>query len=336
MSVYNDKEEHLRLAVDSICNQTYDNIEFIIIDDASNNECKSLLNSLLEKWNNIKLLHNPENLGLTASLNRGLSEAHGEYIARMDADDFSTPDRIAKQVDFMEKRKDVDICGTGVISFGETQIFMSQHSGLDNKKAQCMLFFSSTLCHPSVMMRKSFLDKYGLTYDETVRKGQDYDMWERCSVHGKLAVMNEVLLYYRTHKAQISSQNRDEQEYSANNVRLRRLERLGIKPSDREWECHMALMKNYKSDVVQLEVKLWIQKLLEANKSVCLVDTKAFQKDLNSRYLMFCMRNNELSILFNITYWGTLLNIVCSRVIMNFKLLLYKQRINNYVDHVEA
>ena len=334
MSVHNEKEEHLRLAVESICKQTYNNIEFIIIDDASNLECKVVLNSLLGKWGNIRVLYNTENIGLTASLNRGLSEARGEYIARMDADDFSTPDRIVKQVAFMEKNGDIDICGTGVVSFGETQVFMSPHSGLDNKKAQCMLFYSSTLCHPSVMMKRSFLDKFGLTYDEAVRKGQDFDMWERCSVYGKFAILPDVLLYYRTHNAQISSKNKGEQEYYANNVRLRRLGRLGLNPSERELKCHMALMRNDASDVTKLEVKSWVNKLIEANKSIKLVHPITFERDLNLRFLLFCMRNKDLSVILNLKYWGALLNIVCSRVVMNIKLLLSKQRINHYVGNV--
>lgn len=334
MSVHNEKEEHLKLAVDSICKQTYDNIEFIIIDDASNDDCKAVLNSLLAKWSNIRVLQNTMNMGLTASLNRGLSVARGEYIARMDADDFSTPERIAKQVAFMEKKSDIDICGTGVISFGETQVFMSPHSGLDNKKAQCMLFYTSTLCHPSVMMRKSFLDNYGLTYDETVRKGQDFDMWERCSVHGRFAIMNDVLLYYRTHKAQISFQNRDEQECSSNKVRLRRLKRIGLNPSDSEFKCHMALIRNDNLDIAQQEVKLWMQKLIESNKTVGLVDSRTFQKDLNSRYIMFCMKKRDFSVLFNVKYWEILLESLLSRVIMNVKLFVFKVGINKYLNHV--
>lgn len=336
MSVHNEKEEHLRFAVDSICNQTYNNIEFIIIDDASNDQCKAVLNSLSETWSNIKVLKNTANLGLTASLNRGLSEARGEYIARMDADDFSTPDRIAKQVNFMEKRTDIDICGTGVISFGETNVFMSPHSGLDNNKAQCMLFFSSTLCHPSVMMRKSFLDKYGLTYDENVRKGQDYDMWERCSVHGKLAILNDILLYYRIHKAQISSKNRGEQEQSANKVRIRRLTRLGIQPSEREYECHMALMRKDNTDVTQVEVKSWINGLVEANKSIKLVNSSTFEKDLNARFFLYCIRQRDFSVLFKMKYWGALLSIAWSRSVMSIKLLLNKQRISHYLGYVKA
>lgn len=336
MSVHNEKEEHLRLAVDSICKQTYHHIEFIIIDDASNEECKSVLNSLVTKWSNIRLLQNTMNVGLTASLNRGLAEARGEYIARMDADDFSTPDRIAKQVDFLEKRTDVDICGTGVISFGETQAFMSPHSGLDNKQAQCMLFFSSTLCHPSVMMRKSFLDKHNLVYDESVRKGQDYDMWERCSVHGKLAILNDVLLYYRIHKSQISVKNRGEQEHSANIVRFRRLKRLGLCPSEREINCHNLLMKNDGSDISKTEVKAWMMKLIGANRSVRLVDSETFERDLNGRFILFCLRKKDFTVILNIKNWGFLADLIWNRFIMKFKLLKLSNTINKYVCFVEA
>lgn len=336
MSVHNEKEEHLRLAVDSICKQTYDNIEFIIIDDASNDVCKKVLNSLSITYANIKLILNSVNIGLTASLNKGLSEASGEYIARMDADDYSTPDRIAKQVKFLDQSNDVDICGTGVISFGETRVYMSPHAGLDNKKAQCMLFYSSTLCHPSVMIRKTFLDRYKLTYDETVRKGQDYDMWERCSVYGKFAILDEVLLYYRTHKSQISCQNRDDQDCSANMVRLRRLNRLGIIPTQREQECHLSLIKSVNTDITKVELQAWIKKLIEANKSINLVDAVTFENDLNIRYILFCIRRKDFSFIYNVKLWGYLVYIAWNRMIISFKLIILRDRINDYVFSVKA
>lgn len=334
MSVHNEKEEHLRLAVESICNQTYENIEFIIIDDASNDECKAIIASVIENNSKIKLLVNNENIGLTASLNRGLACANGDYIARMDADDYSAPDRIAKQVKFMNKRSDIDICGTGVISFGDNYKFMSPHLGLENNDAQCMLFYSSTLCHPSVMMKKTFLDKYHLKYDETVPKGQDYDMWERCSVYGKLAVMPDVLLYYRTHSSQISVKNLGEQEKYANMVRLRRLERIGIKPTEKERICHAALMANISINITQHEIKAWIQKMIAANKSIGFIDNKVLQKDLNNRYLLYRLRNRDYSVFFNISYWSLLVKNIYIRISMEVYLLIFKQRIRKNVCNV--
>ena len=335
MSVHNEKEEHLRLAVESICKQTYDNIELILIDDASDEECKAVIYSLISKWRQIKLLQNTTNIGLTASLNRALRVASGDYIARMDADDYSTPDRITKQVEFLDRRNEVDICGTGVISFGATQIFMSPHSGLDPKQAQCRLFYSSTLCHPSVMMRKSFLDKHNIEYDEAVLKGQDYDMWERCSVYGNLAVLKEVLLYYRIHNSQISFLNKDQQENSANIVRLRRLGRLGIKPTDREFKCHLALISGKSSEILPKEVNIWTQKLIKANKEKQLVDARTFEIDLDNRFFIFCLKMRKYSVFANIKYWYVFIRIICYRILMSIKLNSHRKIINKLTNNVD-
>lgn len=336
MSVHNEKEEHLRLAVESICKQTYDNIELILIDDASDGECKAVIHSLINKWSQIKLLQNTTNIGLTASLNRGLKFACGDYIARMDADDYSTPDRIYKQVEFLDNRNDIDICGTGVISFGNTHTFMSPHSGLEPKQAQCMLFYSSTLCHPSVMMRKSFLDEHNITYDESVLKGQDYDMWERCSIYGKLAVLKEVLLYYRTHTSQISFLNGHQQEHSANIVRLRRLARMGIIPTEREFRCHLALISGKDSELMPKEVYSWTQRLIEANNEIRLVDMRTLEKDLDNRFFLFCLKMRRYSVFLNIKYWYVLIRIISTRILMNIKLIIHRQKINKLINNVEV
>ena len=97
MSVYNG-ELFLQKAIDSILNQTYSSIQFIIVDDNSNEATKNILHSLQD--NRVEIIYNKSNLGLTANLNKSLLQCKGNYIARMDADDISLPDRILKQVLF--------------------------------------------------------------------------------------------------------------------------------------------------------------------------------------------------------------------------------------------
>ena len=102
IGVHNEKEEHLRMAFNSLFNQSYQNIEIIVIDDDSDDNCKSVLNDICNGIKNITIVHNKTNLGLTKSLNIGLQMAKGEFIARMDADDYSTYNRIEKQVDYLK------------------------------------------------------------------------------------------------------------------------------------------------------------------------------------------------------------------------------------------
>ena len=291
MGVHNEPENYLRSAINSICNQTYPHIEFIIIDDASNDTCKSSLIRLCSNKKNITLIHNKSNLGLAASLNIGIRSANGEFIARMDADDISVHNRIERQIEFMHEYPYVDILGTGVVSFGSKTIFMSPPSGYWPNIAKCFLFFSSTLCHPSVMMRKSFLDKFALEYDESIKAGQDYDLWERANVYGKLAVMKDVLLYYRIHDAQISSTRQTVQSQTAEMIQKRRLSRIGITPSTKEYKCHQLLCGGKDKNISYKDVKLWIEKILQCNAKVKFADNELLKKILQTRLTMFKMRN---------------------------------------------
>ena len=320
MAVHNEKEVFLRTAVGSIFGQTYPYIELIIVDHASGADCQAVVDDLCNGRKNVKLLHNETNIGLTKSLNRGLALAEGEFVARMDADDFSLPTRIEKQVGYLAEHPDVDIVGTGVVSFGAESIFMSPAFGYNNDEAQCCLFFSSTLCHPSVMIRKHFLDANGLKYDENVRTGQDYDLWERCSVYGRLAVMQEVLLYYRTHSAQISSTSNKNQNQTSEMVQKRRLVRLGINPTDKEYRCHQLLAGKTDESITPQDVESWIDKIVQNNQCQKLVNQHILEHDLNRRYTLYKMRNRVFLKNLSMKDFVFLSGIILGRVKTTLKL----------------
>ena len=178
----------------------------------------------------VVLIENQQNLGLTKSLNVGLSAAKGKYIARMDSDDISLPERFQRQVEFMEENYDVIVSGTWFEKFGTEQCIRKPRID-DFEMYRCQLLFSNspiTLCHPSVMMRKSMLDEYHIRYDETIKKSQDYAMWVECSKHGRIAIFEEVLLRYRTHVDQISVSKRNEQIEGVRAVFERQMKEFGI------------------------------------------------------------------------------------------------------------
>lgn len=329
MAIHNEPEDFLRVAINSIFHQTYNNIELIIVDDASDVACKSAIDKLCGDKLNVKIIHNHINLGLTCSLNKGLDAANGEFIARMDADDFSLPERFERQIAFFEANPDIEIVGTGVVSFGEVTKFMSPTNGYNNDEAQCNLFFSSTLCHPSVMIRKKFLDEHHLRYDENVKKGQDYDMWERCSEYGKMAVIREILLYYRIHSKQITSTNKAEQNNSADIVRKRRLGRIGICPSEKEYHCHELLASGVDKSVSFKDIERWIAKVLHNNENSGLVDSKTLQRNLQLRFLLYKFRNR---VGLGIKDVLPFCKVVFGRVTMNIKLKLMKNKISKFIS----
>ena len=118
MPTYNTELSILKEAVESILTQTVPDFEFIIIDDGSANGSDEYLNSLRDE--RIRIIRNPQNIGITKSLNIGLKEATGKYIARMDADDISMPTRFEKQYAYMESHPDVVMCGSWMEDFGQS------------------------------------------------------------------------------------------------------------------------------------------------------------------------------------------------------------------------
>ena len=169
MSTYNTETEMLQQAVESILSQTFREFEFLIIDDGSTNDSVDYLNSLQDE--RIRMIRNPVNIGITKSLNIGLKEAKGKYIARMDADDISLPTRFEKQYAYMEAHPDVILCGARVTFFDEDP---SQPTGdsrvvsSDMEKYRVtMLFFNPAPYHPTAVFRHQRLLEHHVTYDET-------------------------------------------------------------------------------------------------------------------------------------------------------------------------
>ncbi len=212
MAVYNG-EKYLREAIDSILGQTFTDFEFIIVDDASTDRSFEIAGAYADP--RINLVRSERNLGLTASLNRGLELARGAYVARMDCDDISLPERLAKQVAFMDANPEVGACSTwafdidsagGIIGKRETPV----GEQLEN------YFWRESLIHPAAMFR--FSPEAGPRYSTAVRYSQDYDLWLRIRAKHRLSNLAEYLLLYRVHEAGITLSNRDKQMRSAHGI----------------------------------------------------------------------------------------------------------------------
>jgi glycosyltransferase involved in cell wall biosynthesis len=203
MSVYNS-EKYLLEAIESILNQSYNNFEFIIINDGSKDNSLKILKKFQEKDSRIILI-NRGNKGLAYSLNEGISLAKGDYIARMDADDISFPDRFEKQIKAMEDRK-LDICGGTIKEFynnGKSRI--KQYPLYDNE-IKLSLISLSPFAHPAVMMKKNIFDKVKYNILEA---SQDYDLWAQIAINGfTMGNIEDIVLKYRIHDGQITVQKR--------------------------------------------------------------------------------------------------------------------------------
>ena len=194
MSVYNGMP-YLKEAVGSILNQTHENFEFIIVDDASKDKSWSYLNSLKDK--RIKLIKNKKNIGLAASLNKTLTKATGDYIARMDADDISLTKRFEKQIEFLLKNPSIDLCGTWAYLIDNTGNVIGEKKFYTNDQMiKRALAIYSPIIHPTYLAKKNFFKKlHG--YDKKFEYAEDYEILLRAKKDFKFANLPMRLFKWR-------------------------------------------------------------------------------------------------------------------------------------------
>ena len=189
-------ELYLKDAIDSVLAQTFSDFELIILNDGSVDKTEEIILSYNDS--RIVYVRNEKNLGLIGTLNKGMALARGKYIARMDADDISFPQRFAKQVKFLEENQEYVICGTSAYRF---------HEDISDKKAfnppltdeniRVRLFFNSGFIHPSVMFRANVIKDNHLSFSEDYKYAEDYFFWMDLLKFGKGFNLKEKLLYYR-------------------------------------------------------------------------------------------------------------------------------------------
>ena len=211
MSAYNEKESELRKSIESIIHQTYRDLEIIIVDDNPNNiELKKILDSLTDE--RIKLIYNEKNLGLVNSLNKALSVATGEYIARMDADDISFPDRLEKQMQCLQERH-LDLVGGWLVLIDDSEddkVTRKYEFPSSTEGITATIRFGSPIPHPTWLGRREVFDT--LNGYRNVRYCEDYDFVLRAAYHGfKLGNVPDYVLRYRIRSTSITNSNRNKQ-----------------------------------------------------------------------------------------------------------------------------
>jgi len=207
MSVLNGRR-YLGEAVDSILGQSFRDFEFIIIDDGATDGSGHLLDVYAQKDPRIRVIHQ-ENRGLTSSLNIGLGFVRGPYVARMDADDVSEATRLARQVEFLDRHADHIAVGTSahVIDEGGRIVGRINLGGEDRELAVRFLA-DNFMIHGSVMFR----GEHNVRYNNALRYAQDFDLWVRLRVLGKIANLSEPLYQWRQHSGAISARKTTEQK----------------------------------------------------------------------------------------------------------------------------
>lgn len=229
MPVYN-AETFVTQAVESILNQTYKKFEFIIIDDASTDSTPKILKAFKKKDSRITLIRNKANLGVTKSLNVAVIKASGKYIIRMDADDWSYPERFELQVKLMENNPEVVVSGSFVEvcdSDLKTKYLRKYHlKDIDIRKH---IFRYSPFAHPATIWKTSVLKKE--QYNETLTTCQDYELYFRVGKIGKFMNLDKPLLKLRLHDLSVSAVQNDLQWKNTVLIRFNAVLMLGYQMS---------------------------------------------------------------------------------------------------------
>lgn len=209
MSVFNGAQ-YLAGSVSSILNQNFTNFEFIIIDDASEDDSSSIVKKFASQDKRLKIIKNGRNLGLTRSLNEGLKVARGKYIARQDADDLSLPERLQIQYSYLENRPEISLIGSSAVLIDGQDKKIGHYLKKDNpQKTTRTLARRNCVLHPSIMFRNPHTKNFGVRmYREKFYYAQDYDLYlTLLTAGGKITNLPQCLIKYRYYRGSLSFQN---------------------------------------------------------------------------------------------------------------------------------
>lgn len=279
MPVYNG-ERFLSQALASIWQQTFTDFELLVVDDGSTDRTSEILDACRDR--RLRILRNETRLKLAGALNRGLTEARGQLIARMDADDLMRKDRLARQVEYMTRHPEVGCCGGWAKTFGaETNTVLRFPSKAEDIRAFCLFF--SPFAHPAVMFRRDWFSQEELHYDGSYYPTEDYELWARAVMRFPCGNIPRVLIDYRQHEKSMTGAEWSEMNAQTRRVQRGVLETLGLTPTEEELHIHRAASMGQlpASEESFHRTEAWLLKIAAANRESTLCSPSALESILN-------------------------------------------------------
>lgn len=200
MPVYNG-EKYLKQTIESVLGQSYSDFEFIIVDDGSTDSSVQIVRGFGDS--RIRLIQ-ANHGGIVGALNRGMEEAAGEYLARIDADDVCLPHRLETQLKYMESNDDVVVCGTWASTIDENGNVTGalEYPPVEDQEIRNYMILHNPFIHPSVMFRRKAVVEAGAY--KNFKHTEDYELWTRALCRGKGHNIPERLIQYRIHSSQVT------------------------------------------------------------------------------------------------------------------------------------
>jgi len=288
MPVYNG-EKYLSETIESILNQTFTDFELLILNDNSTDGTQAIIENYQQKDSRIKVIVKEANVGPANLRNEGFSLSKGEYIALMDADDIALPTRFEKQVQVLNAKPEVGVCGTWFTFFGGKKD-KTVRQPENHAKIKVSFLSSCSIGNPTVMVRKSALGAY--RFENQYVPVEDYDLWSRMITATDFYIVQESLLKYRQHDSNISKTKIENVNRSVRAVKINMLKQFGIDSSDAEIDAYLNAL-TMKRKLTPDEIKQTIKAskfLIAQNKKLGNFDAGLLKKQIDS-VLLRTVRN---------------------------------------------
>ena len=228
LTTVHNGEEFIEECVNSILGQTVKDFEYIILNNGSTDGTASILNRFSDP--RLKIIHQ-ENLGISNSLNKGVKLSNCDLVARLDADDYSLPNRLERQMDIMNRNPNIILCGSRFQELRETKLFKQRVLSIEKDQAIRKLMSSfNPFAHSTVMIRKKFLIEAG-GYNDKFKYSQDYDLWVRMLSIGEAYILNDELSVLRVSEKSNSYQNNRTQKLEGLLIRWSAFMKFGGNPA---------------------------------------------------------------------------------------------------------
>ena len=297
MPVFNG-QMYLKEAIDSVLNQTFEDFEFLIIDDGSSDDSVSIISTYQDP--RITLIKNNVNQGVAFIRNLGLKNANGKYLVWMDCDDLIDPFKFQKQLLFLEENSEIGICGTWLERFNDGNPKLST-TFTDPKLIKAALFFKPAVLNATTMLRMAMIKKENLFFDTRLKVAEDYDFFLRSSFHFKIYNLPEKLYYYRASESSIMKKFENQEDKMMEFYTIiyeNAFSMLKINPTIEKFILHRKigstqLICNF------LEVQNafnWLIFLKKQNLNVQLYDQVSFLKVLGSMFYFLSKKSSVLGL----------------------------------------
>lgn len=288
---------YIKEAIESILAQTFTDFELIILNDGSTDDTVSIIKSFSDS--RIKLIENEGNKGLAFTRNRLIDVSQGEYIAWLDSDDIAYPNRLQKEVNFLDKNlKHALVASWAKIIDSDSQpngSFIKSY--IPNQHLSALLLFVNYIVQSSVMIRKSMLPEnhYDLAFPPT----EDYELWSRIARSYSIHILPEILVDYRVHSTNISQTQNIKAKQTVMLNHHNQLSHLGIKADEPQLDLHNKIGYGNATEVdlaFLSEAENWLKQLKIANQKTRVYQEKSLDFILSHRWLKLCTANKNLGL----------------------------------------